>query len=393
MSEQALENHQEQAIVQYKGIPITITFDDINKYICPLATPKEVAIFLKTCQSLQLNPFASEIYLIKYSPTDKAAQVIAIDSYLKAAEVNDNYDGHEAGVILKESAGKLEERQGAFLLDEERDKLVGGWARVYRKDRARPFYISVHKNECIRFRKDGTLTEFWQEKKQPWMLRKVALSRALVEAFPSLFAGLTANVEYEEFPEEVVAKLPKPKGEMVEGQEPQAFYKNGKSDWSLFWTRVKKELELTPDEIHAHFGVPSLTELLEGGKTLDEIWTELVALARKKSLPAKEEKETTIPTQEPLSLRETGEEELFPEEEPEIPVINEDLLKGWEIVKSSIKELKVTDRQIRNWFKHYNLEVSLADFDNRFPPAEVTNDILSKFEDSLQVYRRGKGPD
>ncbi|GAI56755.1 unnamed protein product, partial [marine sediment metagenome] len=80
---------QTTAIVQFKGAPITITFDDITKFICPLANPKEVAVFLRTCQSLQLNPFANEIYLIKYSLSDKAAQVIAIDSYLKAAEAND----------------------------------------------------------------------------------------------------------------------------------------------------------------------------------------------------------------------------------------------------------------------------------------------------------------
>lgn len=279
----------DRAIVQYKGMPITITFDDVTKYICPLANPKEVAMFLKTAQSLQLNPFANEIYLIKYSLTDKAAQVIAIDSYLKAAEANDQYDGHQAGIILKESAGKLEEREGAFLLDEESDKLLGGWARVYRKDRSKPYFVSVHKRECIKHRKDGTLTEFWQEAKQPWMLRKVALSRALVEAFPSLFAGLVPNVEYEEFPEEVTGKLPKAKGEMEEGIEPQAFYKNGQPDWTIFWTKIK-ELELTPDEVHAHYQVSTLKEVVDKGKTLDEIWVELVELRQQKAAALAQEK-------------------------------------------------------------------------------------------------------
>ena len=185
-----------QAIVQFKGEPITITAGDVKDFICPTATHQEVVIFLKTCQSLQLNPFAGEIYLIKYDERDKAAQVIAIESYLKAAEQNPSYDGHEAGIILKNSDGKLEYREGAFLLDEERNQLEGGWAKVYRKDRSKPYYVAVHKKECIKHTKDGYLTKFWIEEKQPWMLRKVALSRALVEAFPSLFAGLApAEIE------------------------------------------------------------------------------------------------------------------------------------------------------------------------------------------------------
>jgi len=97
--------------------------------------------------------------------------------------------------------------------------------------------------------------------------------------------------------------------------------------------------------------------------------------------------EDLFPTGVTEAKEETGEEELF-QEELEIPVIDEDLLEGWEIVKGTIKELKVTDHQIRNWFKHYNLEIGLADFGNRLPPSEVTNNILSKLQDSLDILKR-----
>lgn len=63
-----------KAVVQWKGEPITITFQDVKSLICPLAADQEVAIFLKTCQSLQLNPFANECFLIKYDQRDKAAK-------------------------------------------------------------------------------------------------------------------------------------------------------------------------------------------------------------------------------------------------------------------------------------------------------------------------------
>jgi hypothetical protein len=47
---------QEKAVVQWKGGTITISFHDVKKLICPLATDQETAIFLRTCQSLNQLP-------------------------------------------------------------------------------------------------------------------------------------------------------------------------------------------------------------------------------------------------------------------------------------------------------------------------------------------------
>jgi len=261
---------EEMAIVQWKGEAITISFSDVKKLICPYATDQETVIFLKTCHSLQLNPFAKEIYLIKYGEKDKAATVIAIDSYLKAGEANSQFDGYESGIILKDSTGQLEKREGAFLLDEEWTKLVGGWAKVYRKDRSRPFYVAVNKKECIRYTRDGRLTQFWTEEKQPSMLRKVALKRALVEAFPSLFAGAISNVDYEVLSEEVKEVVPKPRGETPEGELPPAYERNGEAYWKLWWAR-QKEKGLTEDDVHGMLNVASIKEdWIAKGRTLEE---------------------------------------------------------------------------------------------------------------------------
>jgi len=271
-TEKALVPRQEKAVVKWKGEQITVSFRDVKTLICPLATDQETAIFLKTCQSLQLNPFAGECYLIKYSDEDKAAFVISINSYLKAAEVNDSYNGCEAGIILRDSGGKMEFREGAFLLDDEQGKLAGGWARVYRKDRDRPTYMAVNKTECIRLTRYGKPTRFWTEEKQPSMLRKVALKRALVEAFPSLFAGTLATAEvagdiheakYEEMPEETL---------------PPAMEKEGKPDWKKFWARVKSELGLTTEQARELLQVDSIKEeLIDTGWTMERIWDALVA--------------------------------------------------------------------------------------------------------------------
>jgi hypothetical protein len=81
-------------------------------------------------------------------------------------------------------------------------------------------------------------------------------------------------------------------------------------------------------------------------------------------------------------------EDLFPEEQ-EIPQVDEELLKGWLIVKNSVKQLNLTDGQIRKWFSRVSppLEVGLADFDKAVPPEKVTNDLLSKFQAMLDAYQ------
>lgn len=85
------------------------------------------------------------------------------------------------------------------------------------------------------------------------------------------------------------------------------------------------------------------------------------------------------------------EEELFPEE-AEIPVVGQEIPKGWQIVKSTIKELELTDPQIRKWFtKAYHLDFGLADFEKELPPPEITNAILSNFQDGLDSYREKRG--
>lgn len=250
------EESKNKAVVQYHGEAITVTFNDVKNLICPLASESEVVIFLKTCQSLQLNPFANEIYLIKYGDRDKASMVIAIDAYLKAAENCKDYDGHEAGVILRDNSGKLEFRQGSFVLAEEMEELVGGYAKVYRKDRKFPFYMAVNKAECIKYTRDGRPTQFWTPQNQPSMLRKVALKRAMFEAFPQLFSGTLSTAEFEEIPENTL---------------PPAYQKeDGDTKWKLFWAK-QKERGISPDRVHEMLGITSLKEdWLDQDKTLEE---------------------------------------------------------------------------------------------------------------------------
>ena len=297
---------QQKAVVKWRGEQIIVTFNDVKNLICRLATDQEAAIFLKTCQSLQLNPFADEIYLVKYDEKDKAATVIAVGSYHKAAEVNKDYNGYEAGIILRGSGGKLEFREGAFLLDDEMDKLAGGWARVYRKNRDRPTYIAVNKAECVRYTREGRPTRFWTKEKQASMLRKTALKRALVEAFPSLFAGTMSSAEVSEPIEAEYEEMP-------EGEVPPAMEKGGQPDWKKFWARVKSELGLTTEQAREFLHVDSIKEeLIDAGWTMGDIWNKLVSsLHQQKATEREPEQVVDVQAGEIISQ----EEDLFGEGE------------------------------------------------------------------------------
>ena len=300
---------QEKAVVKWKGEQITVSFRDVKTLICPYATDQEAAVFLKTCQSLQLNPFANEIYLIKYGEKDKAAMVIAIDSYLKSAESNANFNGHEAGIVLKDSGGKLEFREGSLLLPDEVEKLVGGYARVYRTDREKSFYMAVNKTECLRYTRDGTLTKFWAKEKQPSMLRKTALKRALVEAFPSLFAGTLSTAEVAEDSEAEFHEIP-------EGELPPAYEKNGEAYWAKWWAK-QKEKGLSEDDVHGFLGVASVKEDWIGqGRTLEEAENIINNALEKRAKPkAEKPKARAQPAKaQPGPVIEGTAEELFTEE-------------------------------------------------------------------------------
>jgi hypothetical protein len=81
-------------------------------------------------------------------------------------------------------------------------------------------------------------------------------------------------------------------------------------------------------------------------------------------------------------------EDLFPKED-EIPQIDEELLKGWMIAKNAVKQLNLTDGQVRKWFSKTSppLEVGLVDFDKVVPPEKMSNELLSKFVSMLDAYR------
>ncbi len=176
-----------------KSKPMSLTLENVKKYISVNATEGEVVMFLELCKAQNLNPFIREAYLIKYG-NYPASIVVGKETFTKRAERHIEFDGFDAGIVLANEAGGLDYRTGSLLTKEE--DLAGGYAEVYRKDKKHPFRCEVSFTEYATKDNKGNLTKNWREKPAT-MIRKVALVQALREAFPNELGGMYTQEEVE----------------------------------------------------------------------------------------------------------------------------------------------------------------------------------------------------
>lgn len=171
------------------GSTVKLTPSIVQNYIVGSKseiTMQEFKFFTELCKARKLNPFLKEAYCIKYG--DQPAQmVVSKDVFMKRAVLNKSYDGMESGIIVIGKNNEVIERKGTFKLPDE--VLVGGWAKVYRKDWKYPTYCSVSFEEVAQKKKDGSLNSNWAGKGAT-MVEKVAKVRALRETFIEQFSGM-----------------------------------------------------------------------------------------------------------------------------------------------------------------------------------------------------------
>lgn len=187
-----MSNEKQELMVKFDidGNEIKLTPSIVQEYIVGTGakiTNQEFKLFTELCKVRKLNPFLREAYLIKYDSKVPAQLVVGKDAILKRAVLNQNYDGMESGIIIQKENGTTEERQGTFRLGDE--QLVGGWARVYRKDWSHPIYSSVSFNEVAQKKNGGQLNSNWSTRSAT-MVEKVAKVRALRETFVEDLAGM-----------------------------------------------------------------------------------------------------------------------------------------------------------------------------------------------------------
>lgn len=183
------------ANMQYEvnGEEINLTMNTVKKYLvrgqADKITDQEVVMFMNLCKYQKLNPFLNEAYLVKFG--NDAQIITGKEAFMKRAEAHEQYEGFEAGIFVTDKEGNLNRREGTFSLPDE--TLVGGWAKVYRKDRKVPVIGEVSMKE-------------YSKNQSTWksipstMIRKVALVQALREAFPADLGALYTAEEVQDTP-------------------------------------------------------------------------------------------------------------------------------------------------------------------------------------------------
>lgn len=209
------------SFVDDHGDAITITSEDVRMHICPQADAKEVAYFMELCRAQRLNPFLNEAYLVKFQ--GKPAQImVAHKALVKRAEAHPQYDGMQHGVIVAKEGG-YEHREGCAYPGE---KLIGGWCKVYRKDRRMPVYAERSLSSMSK----GQST--WKTMPDV-MIDKCAQAAALREAFPDELRAMYVQEEMGTIPAQAVEveqpTTPPPSATRITQQKPKA--SDGDVDW------------------------------------------------------------------------------------------------------------------------------------------------------------------
>lgn len=214
-SAQTTQEKKELAVIyEVDGEQIKLTPKIVQEYIVGTdaqITMPEFKMFTSLCKARKLNPFLKEAYCIKFGK-QPAQIVVGKDAILKRAILNPQYNGMECGIIVVNVDGDVIERKGTFKLSSE--TLVGGWAKVYRKNWDYPTYCSVSFDEVAQKKSDGTLNSNWSGKGAT-MVEKVAKVRALRETFVEDLGGM---YEAEEMGVDLPQETPQKEEVIVQGE-------------------------------------------------------------------------------------------------------------------------------------------------------------------------------
>lgn len=180
-------------IIKYKDLSnrdVEFTLELLKRVLPELEKVKneEVYNFALRCKAMGVNPLV-DVHNVKFGDAEQIP-VVKKDFYIKNANSNKNYAGFKAGVVVVNAKGEIIEREGTIVVSGE--ELVGGWARLFVKERE-DYYVSVSIEEYIGRTKAGVINSMWSSKPAT-MIRKVAISQVHREAFPD-FSGTYSEEE------------------------------------------------------------------------------------------------------------------------------------------------------------------------------------------------------
>ena len=154
-------------------------------------TDQEVAMFLRTCQAKQLDPWENgEVYLIKYDDRAPAQFVVGCHAYIRRADHFPEYRGYKSGitVLRKSQNGEMSvvQKEGSCIYKALGEELIGGWCRVRRgrsPGNVEETFVEVSLEEYSSGQSN------WRSKPAT-MIQKVAKSQAFRAAFPNEYEGI-----------------------------------------------------------------------------------------------------------------------------------------------------------------------------------------------------------
>jgi phage recombination protein Bet len=177
----------ELAVREWTSSEVTL----IKNIAAPKCSDDEFKLLLYQAGKYGLDPLLKQIWAVKYQ-NDRPASIFAgRDGFLAIAHRSGMFDGMESGSRM----------DGTELV---------GWAKVYRKDMAHPFFIEVKAKEYNKGQ--GTWTTH-----PATMIQKVAESQALRRAFS--ISGIYSPEEMEE-PEKLPMRDITPPEEKKKGGRP-----------------------------------------------------------------------------------------------------------------------------------------------------------------------------
>lgn len=138
---------------------------------------RKVREFLAICKNRGLDPDAGDAWLLGYDTKDgpQFSIIVSYQSLARRAESNEQYDGIECGIVVDNGEGDLMDLEGVIV--PLGCTLVGGWARVHRKDRRVPASSRIPLEGYDKGR------SLWNSIKST-MICKCAKAAAMRDAFP-----------------------------------------------------------------------------------------------------------------------------------------------------------------------------------------------------------------
>lgn len=227
MSNELLEKPIEYEV---NGEEVKLTGNMVKQYLVSgngNVTDQELVMFLQLAKYQKLNPFLNEAYLVKFG-SQPAQIIVSKEAFMKRAENHPQYDGFEAGIVVQRG-DDIKELAGAIKLP--KDILIGGWAKVYRKDRSNPIVSQVALEEFSK----GQAT--WKNMPNT-MIRKTAIVNALREAFPETLGAMYTEDDQNIKLQQNQAKNITPESEKTKAIEEKLFNKS----------EVKNEIK-EPEEV------------------------------------------------------------------------------------------------------------------------------------------------